>query len=649
MGLLSTAKQWGTSIREWGGWILGHPYAAEAARSSYRVVESTLEQIPAAFAVVGSIVTDPATRKVANHASYIILTDLMALVTLTSGVALLVNNVTEDDPETHKGYTTTALLMSFYLLNHLIAIQRKLKDQEAKQVAKDTSKAVLKDAMIMLALIQGTRLSHYLEKDSVAKKTDDDHWFYTLQFFVLYLPTKALNLSLSILPGILVARNWIELQSHIFLVNLEAPALSDVSKISNVCEAAGCTPMDKTTGMFYDLATYCATEWALAKMGQLPIPLISSLTTIARTHHNGRYIGTVALSRLCNEHQIMFLLEHPEWAFSLGLSHLLIVQLVNWLLETTTGIPAEYYASAIDKLMLVAQMSVASHMRLAQPPLIRTRAPDPIEAFQTVVAFNSQTHILGLDKQTTLLPEGQTATSRRALHLLKHLPKFSGNKMGLMGEKIVVSLNPFLFIFLPDYLTSLEQLIHDPIARDNWPALQKGMISILKVIETARDSWLVTIASSTPTGSSYAAKGIFGMPPAITKLLLKLVNDDSVIEKMHRLRTQIEDLQVEKAKPIKADLKAIQRQGVALFQSYPTPLQQVQPASDRVIRASRRNIATKSTAQDSDNSDEIIRVSVNKHRFHNQPANPDTSTLDAAMQEELKMALSEAKPTSFTS
>ena len=604
MGLLSTTKKWAKTAQEWGSWLLGHPNTKAAAQSSYRVVAHTLEQVPAAFAALGSVVSDKSTRKVAKHVTTIVM-DLSAFVALMYGTDRFLRNDTraEDEPNNHFDYTAP-LIMSLYLLSHMMTMRHKLKTQAIKKAALDESKVVLTELIMVAALVYGTKLSAHLENQA-----RDDNWFSTVTItnIFLYLPTKVLNTGITVLPFAL----RLKIHSHTMLVYLEAPELSNVSTIENICEKKGCTTLQRTEGAFYDLTTYITTEAALSLLDTALPPSLSHLINLARIHHNGRYIATVALTRLCNEHQMITLLEDPEWAFALGLGHRGSTLAVNWLLEQMTGISSRYYESSIDKLMMLFLMSVASHIKRPTPPETRTRAPDPIEVFQTSVAFSAETFLIGVRKQIENVPQGKTATARRMQHLLQYFPVPEQNKVNTLGKLFVYMLNNRITLsLLPEFMRSLERLIQDPIVRDNWPSLRLGLIDLLKSIETAKDQGLISLASALPNVTGYAAKSFLGIPPAATKLLLRLVTDAKTIEHVHKLRAQIEGLQPEKAPPLDVDSKQLQKAGHVPTTPYPSALiTNVSQQNSDFLRP--RKGAAKASADVIKNSSRL--------RFHEQP------------------------------
>ena len=374
----------------------------------------------------------------------------------------------------------------------------------------------------------------------------DNRWFSTKTALQLGLT------SIEIAAQIIYIRNRLKLQAHTILINIDAPALSKADTTSIICAKEQCATMDYLKGSVRDFSTYWATEIALLMAERLPIPGATAMIFLARTHHNGRFIVTVAKSARCYNHQLIYLKEAPETAFALGLGHAISTFFIHATLERLTGLSSFYYP--IMQLMLIPQISVASHMKLCDVASTN-RMRDPIGLYQEGIDIAVETLVLGIEQQITRrLKAGQLAPGSFSKFLLS-LP--SSRLSQLMGW---IWHQPPMLILLPSLLQNVDNFIQDPIARENWPTFQSNFVSFLKAIESSQKRVVVQVASALP-GTSLLIHLYFGIPEALTKLLFKLINDRAFMEGVVKLRYQLENLRLEKSTPVKVNYESLRLNG----------------------------------------------------------------------------------------
>ena len=403
-------------------------------------------------------------------------------------------------------------------------------------------------------------------------------------------------------------RKKTQLMVRATIVTLEAPSLLNQMKNTaemTVCIDEKCSSLRFAQGSVRDLAAYWSTEAAIACIGYLPVGggvLASALSV----YHRGRYVLAIALPNVCNRHQLVYLQEYSELALSLGVGQVASAWLIQSFVETLTGIPPVLYRSAMEQFLLIAQMSVTTHLILPQAPSKSTRRLlDPVFLYQQAVGFTFDLLLLGLKIKIPRMLDGKHPGVNMK-EFFRHIPELK-----------VVHATRYLHdtriarLFLPRLLHSTDAFIHDPIIRYHWPQVQAMLINTFKTIEDLRDHVAIKASSSMPEVSSALVTSLFGTPKYITKLLLQLVTDDEFIELIRTSRYAIENRQLEAPMPVLTTLasnilpmRAPVRSAapLAIMPPPPVSLPIKLPAPEDVIR--KRNGQRFFIAKDLDNVSE---------------------------------------------
>jgi len=329
-------------------------------------------------------------------------------------------------------------------------------------------------------------------------------------------------------------RKQTEFIVHMSVVTIETPHIANSIKASTpvICNNT-CSPIE---GSIRDLAAYVATDIAISCIRYAPGvggPVASLLGVL----HKGRYIAsTGALSKLCNDHQIIFLKTYPELAWSLGLSHVSMSALINYLIKNSTGIPSVFYASAIDPIMLIMLMIVAAHMDVPAAPRSSTRRSiDPVALYQYLVGLGVDTVLIGLKNQIPKMLRGRRPGN--IADVIRQVPWEYIDR-----TRVQIQRNPITQILLPKVLHDLESFVNDPITLSNWRVVNESIIHAMKMIESLKTSYAIRISSTAPGVSSSLVEVATGLPKFVTKLILQLLTDRQVHEFIRLCRIKIEML-----------------------------------------------------------------------------------------------------------
>ena len=362
--------------------------------------------------------------------------------------------------------------------------------------------------------------------------------------------------SIEVASQMIYIRNRLKLQAHTVLLNLESPVLSKTDTSDNICEQEHCATVDYFKGSLRDLISFWAIEIALLTAERLPIPGAAAITYIARIQHNGRFIVTVAKSARCYDHQLIYLKDEPETAFALGLGHAINTFLINTALERLTGLSSLFYYP-IMQLMLIPQISVAAHMKLTDIAVSSKNTTwDLIALYQEGTDVLIETFALGIEQQIKSRLQEKSLLPTSFSRFFKNLPNSKLAQLMYWAWH-----QPAMHLVLPKLLQTTDHFIQDPIVRDNWPEFQTNFIGFLKALETHKRGTVVKVASAMP-GTSLLIRLYFGIPEAVTKLLLTLINDQTFMTEVTNLRFKLENLKIEKPMGVRVNYESSMLDGV---------------------------------------------------------------------------------------
>ncbi len=419
---------------------------------------------------------------------------------------------------------------------------------------------------------------------------------------------------------LIYVRGRIKLQVRTMLINLDSPALSQADSSTIICDAAQCATMDYLKGSLRDFSTFWATEMALLTVEHLDIPGATQIAFALRVHHNGRYIVTVAKSARCYDHQLNYLKENPETAFALGLGHAITSFAINSLLQWPLGLSSSFYYPLMQ-LMLIPFISVASHMELPDVAVVtRGRTWDPIAIYQERVDWIVKIFAIGIEHDITMKLKEQNPSSMRFSQFLRDTAS-----SGLATDMARVWQHPLAQLLLPSLLHNANSFRKDTIVHDNWPEFITNFVTFLKAIEDHKKGVVVQVASALP-GTSLLIHLYFGVPEAITKLLLKLINDQAFMEVVSMLRYRLENLQREKPASVTVNQESLLLNGftepTAVFLNSPEDSSPLTDVNDVI----RRRLPPPSSSPN--RPENVIRLNVAepmglRHRMFHHPVTND--------------------------
>ena len=360
--------------------------------------------------------------------------------------------------------------------------------------------------------------------------------------------------ALNTVAWIYTTRKEMQFLVRTLVVTIEAPPLLNAARQTRamtVCIEEECSFLRRWQGNGRDTAAYFATGAALYLLNYVPgigAPLATSLTA----YHRGRYVLTVVLAEVCNRHQMEYLREYPELAFSLGLSHWGASWIANTYIQAFTGIPTQFYAPAVTQMLLVAQIALAAHLHLPSPVQKSSRSVfDPLTLYQDGIGFLFDVMSLGLKTKIPRMMKAQQSSNLK--EFLMNLPWSDWSKKGKLIWHHPLVTNTLV----PRLLHNRNAFLLDPIIEANWKSLQQTLTSTLKGIEKAAEKRSVKWAGTAPNGTANTLWLMYGFPKFITKFLLQLITNERAMKKLSDWRREIGAIHVDIAIPVVVDPTAI--------------------------------------------------------------------------------------------
>lgn len=316
--------------------------------------------------------------------------------------------------------------------------------------------------------------------------------------------------------------------------------------------------------------------WYTAQIGY-------GLTTTLSIYNRGRYVTTLVLPDLCDRHQQVYMKEYPELALSLALSHAGVSWLATFAIQRITSIPPVYYQTLIQ-FILIAQIGLASHMKLPPPVKNSLRSiPDPIAAYQSVIGFIFDTFALGLKKTLPQLLKGKRSEINWGEWL--RMGQAGWNHPGTAAVR---------FILLPKMLYSFKGFTQDAVIAPNWQSLRITLIDAIKTIEAVHRNYVAKTMVKAPKLTAETLWLVFGTPKAATKSMVKILRNKEFMAQLSDFRRELQSMHTQKRPQVLYDSKTPRlREAPSPFFSAPAsasddePLQN-QPSVSKVIEGSQK-------------------------------------------------------------
>lgn len=313
------------------------------------------------------------------------------------------------------------------------------------------------------------------------------------------------------------------------LLTIEAASMFNQEKEHlpmTLCVDEKCSTLRFLKGSIRDLIEYWATNAAIYFVGFVPVAG-GKLAAAFSVYHNGRYVMTTMCPKLCAPHQAEYLREYSELALAHGITHYVLTQYISSMIAQYSGVPAYYYETIVQQILLILQIGIASQITLP-PPVKKSQRqiPDPIASYQKIIGISVNIVGSGIREQ---LP-----------NLLK------GNEPMVPWEKVPDYLYDFWFhpavewikfFIVPRMLRNLDKFSNDPAIR--WDELRTVLLDALGNVQTVSEDTLVKTARWAPNTSAGMVSAIFGMPKPLIATILNLMNNAMFMNSLGRARNLI--------------------------------------------------------------------------------------------------------------
>lgn len=265
------------------------------------------------------------------------------------------------------------------------------------------------------------------------------------------------------------------------------------------------------------------------------------LAQILDVSHNGDYILTAVLPRLCQQHKLQYLQEHMELALSLGISHACATNFLTQQIAGWTDVPIAYYQPTISSFLLLLQISIAARMRLpAAVNESKRYRLSLIQNFMAVVDFCLNT--IGEGSKVTVPPLFRE--KKQEIDWGSLMIKAQSLSDIFHGEKIYRVFFPFMF-------HERRNFINDPVIASQWDSVRQEIIAYLNIIKAVGNSWAGTILTLQPEVSANILWLFKGWPTANLTVILNLMANKPFMIKAADLRRELEAMKPDKASPFK--------------------------------------------------------------------------------------------------
>lgn len=383
-------------------------------------------------------------------------------------------------------------------------------------------------------------------------------------------PWLSTNTMLQMSLILLETANWLytirkrtQLGVRLSIVAIEASRAFSKERVTppmTICLEEKCTTLRFLKGSFRDFIAYWSTEAAISLIGYIPM-VGGGMAGMLAVYHRGRYVMTLLLPDLCSRHQEQYLREYTEWCLAHGLGHLALTELTTHFLESVSGIPKQFYKGAVQQFLLITQTSIAAHMPLPSPIKKSNRnLPDPVAIYESAIGFIFDTVVLGLKKQIPILLKQKGPS----------LPweKLKQGGIYLWNNPVAQAIKPLV---IPRMLRSSQAFINDPVIP--WSDLKETTVEAIVNIECIKNKWLVRIATLSPKKAAKVTWLIFGTPRSVVELLLKMMGNQEIMNKLGDLRRSLGGMHQGDPPPIPESEEALPLRGQE--QTLPDPIKKI--------------------------------------------------------------------------
>ncbi|TAL61858.1 MAG: hypothetical protein EPN84_07300 [Legionella sp.] len=302
------------------------------------------------------------------------------------------------------------------------------------------------------------------------------------------------------------------------LLSLAAIAFKKDSPFpSNKCIKDGCDIKGTTSGIIREPIIILANKGMVAAMQYLPYGhIIRPLMSVAL---HGRIVSRLTNIDLCERHRLPSLPQ--EYILALGITHFLFLKAMEYAFENTIGLPNWFTLLIIQSIFLLFHINLAAHVPVTVLPTEQRTIPyDPLDLYDAGWRMLSDGVFGGvskiIDKYTK--PEEGVPPLIPITTIFKGLTQLleSDKEVEVGSVKKVEGIRRLGFfkdqstkvikMALPPMTRGVKEFTNDHIIRMYWPDLTDQALAQLKFIKTIGRSKPATVVSSSPRGTTIAAR-----------------------------------------------------------------------------------------------------------------------------------------------
>ncbi|KTD49287.1 hypothetical protein [Legionella quateirensis] len=392
-------------------------------------------------------------------------------------------------------------------------------------------------------------------------------------------------------------RQGVQSLMRITVLDSVGPSAFNSNKVvtpPTLCKDLDCNFKRKTKGMLREpfiLAANDLIAWAISF-----IPYVGETTAQGiRIFFNGRYITRLVTPERCERHKAMM----QESVLALGLTYEASTMIMDYILESTVGLPPFLFHRTLKHLLLLLHVNLAAHMSI---PLVEdkdaTLIIDPLNIYERVCRFIADVIFAGLMKRIPI--DFKPVKGAPPLIPLSPALKFGTELLNSDKEREIKtapgffnkSFNMALSWAAPPIFKSWRDFINDPIISTYWHGIQQGSLNTVKIILSYKESKTKTTLGWVPPKAVAVAINLkFGIPKKLTQFLIMLSKEDDFWEFVEALKSWLE------RNNIKGEVVLVPHNGVDLpgeKKLEPTPVEQELPPSE----PSEQLISTRSQHQE---------------------------------------------------
>lgn len=310
-----------------------------------------------------------------------------------------------------------------------------------------------------------------------------------------------------------------------------------------LCKDLDCNFKRKTKGILREpfiLAANDLITWAISC-----IPYVGETTSQGiRIFFNGRYITRLVTPERCERHKAMM----QESVLALGLTYEASTMIMDYILESTVGVPPFLFHRTMKHLLLLLHVNLAAHMAI---PLVEDKDAtlmfDPLNIYERVCRFIADVIFAGLMKRIPI--DFKPVKGAPPLIPLSPALKYGTSLLNSDKEREIKtapgffskSFNSARALAAPTIFQSWRDFINDPIISKYWHGIQQGSLNTVKIILSYKESKTKTTLGWVPSKAVAVAINLkFGIPKRLTQFLIMLSKEEDFWDFMDALKSWLE-------------------------------------------------------------------------------------------------------------